>query len=124
MDRYSLIRVLGCPGSANGCERMQHLRNMVTSTTALGAIDRKIHQAVPPNRGPCASNHLTASVVGRGGSGPTASAQSMLQVRMREDLRLLRGAGLYLELRSDTERHCIEVLMPGPALMVRRLSGP
>jgi hypothetical protein len=48
----------------------------------------------------------------------------MLQVRMREDLRLLRGAGLYLELRSETERHGIEVLMPGPALMVRRLSGP
>jgi hypothetical protein len=59
MDRYSLIRVLGCPGSANGCEQMQHL-----------------------------------------------------------------GAELYLELRSDTERHGIEVLMPGPALTVRRLSGP
>jgi hypothetical protein len=40
------------------------------------------------------------------------------------DPRLLKRGINRVELRSDTEYHGIEVLMPGPALTVRRRIGP
>jgi hypothetical protein len=44
--------------------------------------------------------------------------------RRELDTRLLERGTNRIELRSDTEHHGIEVLMPGPALMVRRRTGP
>ena len=44
--------------------------------------------------------------------------------RRELDPRLFERGTNRIELRSDTEHHGIEVLMPGPAIMVRRTSGP
>jgi hypothetical protein len=44
--------------------------------------------------------------------------------RSKLDPRLLERGTNRIELRSDTEHHGIEVLMPGPALMVRRRAEP
>ena len=48
----------------------------------------------------------------------------VIYTRRELDPRLLERGTNRIELRSDTEHHGIEVLMPGPALMVRRRTGP
>jgi hypothetical protein len=48
----------------------------------------------------------------------------VIYTRCELNPQLLRRGSNRIELRSDTEHHGIEVLMPGPALVVRRRSGP
>ena len=57
---------------------------------------------------------------------PVAGAgnHDVLYSRRELDPRLLERGTNRIKLRSDTEHHGIEVLMPGPALMVRRRTGP
>ena len=57
---------------------------------------------------------------------PVAGAgnHDVLYSRHKLDPRLLERGTNRVGLCSDTEHHGIEVLMPGPALMVRRRTGP
>ena len=52
-----------------------------------------------------------------------AGKHDVIYSKRELDPGLLRRGDNRIEIRSDTEHHGIEVLMPGPAIMLRRLTG-
>ncbi len=89
----------------------------------LGRIERaELHVVVWDGGAGSVSDYFTIN----GRSLPVAGTgkHDVIYTRRELDPRLLERGTNRVELRSDTEHHGIEVLMPGPALMVRRRTGP
>jgi hypothetical protein len=95
----------------------------IALNSAPGRIEQaELHMVVWDGGAGTVNDYFTVN----GRSIPVAGTgkHDVIYSRSRLDPRLLERRTNRLELRSDTEHHGIEVLMPGPALMVRRLVEP